>query len=499
MKPVRLALLAALPVLASAEAERVQVDFDTVRQLAAAHAATAHAEDPAAPPRALAELPADELATIRFRPEDSLWAADGLPFRAQLIHPFANGSPPVRLHEFSATHVQEIPFATGFFNYGERRPPGRLPASLGYGGFRVLTALNRPGHFDELIAFPGHATFRALGEGQNYGLAARALALDAGPLASEEFPRFTAFWLGRPRRDDAALTLYALLDSPRVAGAYEFVVHPGTETVVDVRASLTFRSTVALPGFAPLSGMFWYGENSDRPAGQPRPEVHEADGLAVRLADGTSYWRPLQNPAGPFGSGLAAGSLRGFGLLQRDRVFDHYGDLDADYHRRPSVWVEPVGDWGPGRIQLVETPARGPFDANVTAFWVPDHLPAAGTPWELAYRLRWTLQEPAPAAAPVAATHIGHLPGRPLGRLFWIDFAGPEIARCDNGSLDADIRLGPGARLLGQSVRKNPVDASWRVALEVEAEQPGRSVELQCRLREGFDPMSETWVYAWMP
>ncbi len=499
MKLVRLFLFALLPLNASAGAERAQIDFDFVRRLAAARAASPYVEQVDTMPRRLAELTPAEAGTIRFIPEYALWRSDRLPFQLQLFHPIP-GAPPVVLHEFSPTHTQPLPFVGSFFSYGLLRNPPRLTADLGYAGFRVHSPLNRPEHFDEVIVFPGGCSFRALGAGQNFGLSARALLLDAGPLAAEEFPRFTDFWIGRPGSDATTLTIYALLDSPRAAGAYEFVVTPGPATTVDVHAAITFRTAVAQPGFAPLSGMFWYGENTDRPPGEPRPEVHEADGLAVLPADGAAIWRPLQNPAGPFGSGIAVDSLRGFGLLQRDRVFEHYGDLDADYHRRPSVWVEPVGDWGPGRVQLVENPARGRHDANVSAFWVPDQLPAPGVPFELRYRLRWTEGQPAAIAlAPAVATHVGTLPDRPLGHLFWIDFAGPALARLDNGALDADLRLGPGARLLRQSVRKNPVDASWRVAIEVEAEAPGRAVELRCRLREGYTPVTENWVYSWMP
>ncbi len=498
MKSLSLALLALLPLRIFAEVERAQIDFEFVRRLALERAAAPYAA-PAEPPRALIErIPADT-DRLPFRPDQSLWAAENLPFRLQLFHP-SPAQPPVVIHEFSATHVQVVPFVSGFFDYGELRPVPKLPATTGYRGFRIHSPLNRPEHFDELIVFPGACTFRALGAGQNFGLSARALAIDAGPLGTEEFPRFTDFWIGRPQPGDTRLTIHALLDSPRAAAAYEFVVVPGTTTVVEVRAAIAFRSIVAQPGFAPLSGMFWYGENSDRPAGEPCPEVHEADGLAIRTGDGTCIWRPLQNPPGPFGSGIAVDTLRGFGLLQRDRVFEHYGDLDADYHRRPSVWTEPVGDWGPGRVQLVETPARGRLDANVTVFWIPDRLPAPGTPLELRYRLLWTEAEPAALTlAPTVATHVGALPARPLGRLFWIDFASPALARLDNGALDAEIRLGPGAKLLRQSVRKNPVDASWRVALEVEAESAGRAVELRCRLREGYNPVTETWVYSWMP
>lgn len=499
MKPVCLVLFALLPLVASAGIERAQIDFDSIRELAAERAAAPYAERTDTMPRRLAEFTPAEASAIRFIPEYALWRSDRLPFQLQLFHPIP-GSPPVTLHEFSATHEQVLPFVGSFFSYGLLRNPPRLTPDLGYAGFRVHSPLNRPEHFDEVIVFPGGCSFRALGAGQNFGLSARALLLDAGPLAAEEFPSFTDFWIGRPKPDATSLTIYALLDSPRATGAYEFVVTPGPATTVDVHAAITFRTAVAQPGFAPLSGMFWYGENTDRPAGEPRPEVHEADGLAVLPTDGAAIWRPLQNPAGAFGSGIAVDSLRGFGLLQRDRVFEHYGDLDADYHRRPSVWVEPIGDWGPGRVQLVENPARGRLDANISAFWIPDHLPAPGEPFELRYRLRWT--EAGPAAltlAPAVATHVGALPERPLGRLFWIDFAGPALARLDNGALDAELRLGPGAKLLRQSIRKNPVDASWRVTIEVEAEAPGRAVELRCRLREGYTPVSENWVYSWMP
>lgn len=499
MKTLCTVLLAGLPLLLSAQAERAQIDFDYVRQRAAERAAVPYAEPVGTMPRRLAELTPAEVGAIRFIPEYALWRSDRLPFQLQLFHP-APGSPPVVLNEFSASHVQALPFVGGFFSYGMLRNPPRLTPELGYAGFRVHTPLNRPEHYDELIVFPGGCSFRALGAGQNFGLSARGLTLDAGPLGPEEFPRFVEFWIGRPKPEAATLTLHALLDSPRVAGAYEFIVTPGPATTVEVRAALVFRATVAQPGFAPASGMFWYGENSDRPAGEPRPEVHEADGLAVLPGDGAAIWRPLQNPTAAFGSGIAVESLRGFGLLQRDRVFEHYGDLDADYHRRPSVWIEPIGEWGPGRVLLVEQPANNHTEANVTTFWVPDRPPVAGEPFELRYRLRWTEAEPVSGPlAPTIATHVGALPARPLGRLFWIDFAGPALAKLDNGALDAELRVGPGAKLLRQSVRKNPVDASWRVALEVEAEIPGRAVELRCRLRQGYAPVSETWVYSWMP
>jgi len=497
-------LLLSLALLATgsltAQIERRHVDFDSIRQLAAERVAEPYREPGGSLPRALAELPPADWAAIRFRADAALWQTDNLPFRLQLFHPGGPAPGAVPLHEFSASHDQVLPFAGNLFAYPAGVLPGRLTSDLGYSGFRVHSPLNRAEHFDELIVFLAGGAFRALGAGQAFGLAARALTLDTGPVLPEEFPHFTEFWIGRPSAGLKSLTVYALLDSPRAVGACEFIITPGPATVVAAHLVVTLRAAVAQPGFAPLSGMFWYGENTDRPAGEPRPEVHEIDGLAVHLGDGTALWRPLQNPGAAFASGLPAEALRGFGLVQRDRVFEHYGDLDADYDRRPSAWIEPVGDWGPGRVQLVEAPARGRFDANVTAFWVPDRRPMPGVPFEIQYRIHWTRDEPAVGPlARVAATHIGALRDPALGRLFWVDFGGESIARADSDALDAEVQVSPGARLLRQSVRKNPGDASWRVALEVEAETPGRAVELRCRLRHGYAPVSETWCYAWLP
>lgn len=66
---------------------------------------------------------------------------------------------------------------------------------------------------------------------------------------------------------------------------------------------------------------------------------------------------------------------RAFRLLQRDRNFENYQDLEASYHTRPSAWVEPVGKWGRGSVRLMEIPTRSEFDDNIGAFWVPDTLP----------------------------------------------------------------------------------------------------------------------------
>ena len=67
-----------------------------------------------------------------------------------------------------------------------------------------------------------------MGKGQVYGLSARGLAVDTAEPNGEEFPRFTEFWIEKPKRGATTLTINALLNSPRTTGAYKFVIQPGT-------------------------------------------------------------------------------------------------------------------------------------------------------------------------------------------------------------------------------------------------------------------------------
>ena len=69
--------------------------------------------------------------------------------------------------------------------------------------------------------------------------------------------------------------------------------------------------------------------------------------------------------------GISDKDIRGFGLMQRDRVFDHYEDIDLHYERRPSYWVEPFGAWGEGAVELTEAPAQNEATDNIVAAWRP--------------------------------------------------------------------------------------------------------------------------------
>jgi glucan biosynthesis protein len=164
-----------------------------------------------------------------------------------------------------------------------------------------------------------------------------------------------------------------------VTGAYRFLIKPGTTQMMDVDAALYPRKPIERVGIAPLTSMFLYAENDKRISNDWRPEIHDSDGLAMWTGHGEWIWRPLVNPAHLRFNAYADNNPRGFGLMQRDRDFDHYQDDGVFYDRRPSLWVEPKSGWGKGSIQLVEIPTVDETFDNIVAFWNPEAKPQPGT------------------------------------------------------------------------------------------------------------------------
>jgi periplasmic glucans biosynthesis protein len=503
--PLATLALAIGALSARANIEKREVDFDYVRKLAAERAAAAYEEPDRDLPESLAKLSYDQIRDIRFRPAQALWRKEELPFHLHLFHRTGAHREAVAIREFSATHVQTIPFIRDFYDYGKLEDLGWLRSSLGYAGFRIHAQVNRPDYYDELAVFLGASYFRALGANQLYGLSARGLAVDSGISGiTEEFPVFTDFWLGKPRPGTNSLKIYALLDSKRVAGAYEFDLKPGATTWMDIRCELHYRDSIEAIGIAPLTSMFWFGKNADRPSGDLRPEVHDSDGLLVHDAvENGHVWRPLKNPGQILNSDFPVKKLERFGLVQRERAIHAYEDLEASYHRRPTAWVEAVGDWGSGRVRLVEMPTPNEYADNIVAYWIPDEKPAAGKTLALSYRLAWSLEEPVPGnLARIVSMRDGHLPDFSPGRLFWIDFAGADIERQGDKDLTAHIVVGPGVSIRHQTLFRHPGINGWRLALQIQADGgklPEKPVELRAHLRAGYNTVSENWAYTWTP
>jgi periplasmic glucans biosynthesis protein len=76
-----------------------------------------------------------------------------------------------------------------------------------------------------------------------------------------------------------------------------------------------------------------------------------------------------------------------------------YEDLDDNYDKRPSAWIEPQGDWGKGTVDLVEIPTADETNDNIVAFWSPDVCLSRSSLSTLSYRLHWTRWTKPPCTA----------------------------------------------------------------------------------------------------
>jgi periplasmic glucans biosynthesis protein len=491
----------AAPAVAAAQ----QFSFDLLTEDMRLLATQPHQTAPA-PEGFLGDLTYDDYRLIRFRDDQARWADEQTRFRLAAFHMGWLFPEPVRLFEVTDGAATEMVFSTDDFEYlndlATRVPEhAELP---GVAGFRLNHPINRPDKWDELVAFVGASYFRALGRNSAYGLSARGLALNTATSQGEEFPRFSRFYMERDTSGGQSITVYATLEGPSVTGAYRFVITPGGETVMDVTARLFFRQDVAELGVAPLTSMFLFSEKNRAEFDDYRPNVHDSDGLRILRADGDIIWRPLNNPPRLTGSYFAETAPVRFGLHQRDRAFDSYQDTGARYERRPSLDVEPLGDWGKGNVRLVEIPSDLEANDNIVAYWVPETPAKAGDEREFAYRLHWgdLPHDPAEALAYVFETRSGHggfagVEAEQGTRKFVVDFKGGLI-----GPLDPDTAIEPVVSVSNGEVTSTVLEKIaetdiWRLVIDISA-APDAVVELSAHLA-GFDRrLTETWLYQWI-
>src|SRR5258708_8594519 len=139
--------------------------------------------------------------------------------------------------------------------------------------------------------------------------------------------------------------------------------------------------------------MYWYSETVKPTAVDWRPEVHDSDGLAMWTGKGERIWRPLNNPPRIVISSFSDENPRGFGLMQRDRNFDHYLD-GVMYEKRPSVWIEPIVDLGSGAVHLVGFPSNDAIHYTIIAYCRPAKPVQAMHRVALQYRLQCRADDP---------------------------------------------------------------------------------------------------------
>ena len=478
---------------ALASAQVLAFGFDDVAREAERLARAPYRHPPAAD-SALATLSYDAYRKQRFRPEFSTWRGTDTPFELQYF-PLGRGfTRALTMFEVVDGQVRPLQLPAAAFENA---------TGAGVAGWRLNQWIDQPRRSDEVAAFLGASYFRLIAPGLRYGVSARGLAVDTVGGRGEEFPAFSTYWVQRPKAGDNALHFFALLESPRVTGAYAFVLRPGAaSTTVEVRARLTLRETVARLGIAPLTSMFLAGEIQPM-VNDYRPEVHDSDGLQVASGSGEWLWRPLTHPRDVFVTGFALPSLRGFGLMQRDRAFTSYQDLEARYELRPSAWVEPLGDWGPGRVELLQFNTPDETHDNVGAWWFPDRLPPPGEAVEFAWRVTVSDHQPLPPGAWVVQSRRGHgyrPAGLPAGRTqIHVDFTGPALEGLTEGEVEAVASGNANIRGLRAIAYPNTAQAGWRVTLDYERIDPGQAVELRAFLRSGSRTLSETWSHASAP
>lgn len=470
-------------------------DPSVVRQIARDTAAKPFKAPDDKLPDALKKLNYDQYRAIRFNPERALWRGEKLPFEVQFFHRGFFYANRVDIYEVINREASKVGYQPDSFSFGPNATP---PAGvdLGFGGFRLHAPINNPDYYDEVCVFLGASYFRAVAKGQLYGLSARGLAINTGQASGEEFPQFRAFWIEKPVSGVNSIVVHALLDSESAAAAYRFTIRPGESTIFDVEMAIYPRVDLQHPGLAPTTSMFFFGPNDRKEVDDFRPAVHDSDGLAIYNGRGEQLWRPLRNPRDLQVSNFADLNPRGFGLLQRQKNFFNYQDLESNFERRPSLWVEPIGDWGEGSVQLIEIPTKEEVHDNIAAFWQPKTpLPAKGE-HTYTYRLHWGADNPKPSGLAIfSRTGIGSR-GEDA-KLFVLDLLGEKLKTVDPKKLRGAVWSEKG-EVRNIVTQPNPQSGGWRLSFELPIKDQ-TSVELRAQLTQDDQPISETWTYRWSP
>jgi periplasmic glucans biosynthesis protein len=486
------------PLHAAEAADAMPFSAAVVLQQARALAAEKFVRPKIDLPKPLQELGYDQYREIRFKPERAIWSSEGLPFIVEHLHRGFLFKEPVAIYLVADGQAQRMVYSPDLFTFG----PGVSPPAEGrvtdFSGFRLRAPINRANVYDEFAIFQGASYFRAVAKGQGYGVSARGLALNTGAAEGEEFPFFRAFWIERPAAQASAVVVHALLDSESTAGAYRLTIRAGDPTIMDVEITLYPRSELKQAGLAPLTSMFFFGPHDHAGIDDFRPAVHDSDGLAIWNGRGEWLWRPLTNPETLQVSSFIDNNPRGFGLLQRHRGFADYQDLEAHYERRPSLWVEAIGDWGEGVVQLIEIPSKSEGNDNIVAFWKPSHPVPAQAEYRFTYRLHWCWIPPAvPSQATTTETRIGAGPDQGTRR-FIIDFVGGRLGELTSDApVESEVTTSAGSvqHLVAQP---NPATGGWRVSFVI-ALGDAAVAELRCTLKLKGEWLSEVWNYRWTP
>jgi len=487
---------AALPRARAAGSESdVAFGPSFVRDLARGLAAKSFEPPDEKLPDALKNLNYDQYRSIRFLPEHALWRGEKLPFQVQFFHRGFFYKNRVDLFEVANGRAAPIRYRRDDFSFGEGL--GQWPEDdLGFAGFRIHAPINRADYYDEVCVFLGASYFRAVAKGETYGLSARGLSIDTGETKGEEFPVFKAFWLEKPAPKATSLVVHALLDSKSAVASYRFTIRPGETTVFDVEMFLYPRADLAHGGLAPMTSMFFFGPNDRKDFDDFRPAVHDSDGLAISNGKGEQLWRPLTNPRDLQVSTFTDLNPRGFGLMQREKHYFAYQDLESRFERRPSLWVEPIGDWGEGAVVLFEIPTKEEIHDNIAAFWRPKQPLTAKNEHNFTYRLHWGPDAPrSDALARFTRTGIGRRGDD--SKLFVLELMGDKLKGIDPKTIKGVVTAEK-SEITNIVTEPNPETGGWRLSFQCSVKNQA-PIELRAVLVQNDAPISEVWIYRWTP
>lgn len=459
-------------------------------------------QQPAAIPKFLRELKYSDYQNIRFKPDLSLWRESGSRFQVMLICPGLFYGQAVTLNLVEGDQAAVLPFKRELFSFADPGLEKRISPDLGYAGFKLTYPLKSEAEQNQFLVFAGASYFRAVGRDNTFGLSARGAALNTGLSSGEEFPSFVEYWLVKPAPGSGAMVVHALMDSKSLTGAYTFTITPGAVTAVEVKTVIFPRTPLQLAGIAPLTSMFYYGDNTGRPIGEWRRQVHDSDGLLIENGStGEWLWRPVLNPKNLLMDYFQTDNVRGFGLIQRDAEFSDYLDPEAQYHHRPSIWVEPKGDWGKGQVVLVQLPTPDETNDNIVAFWTPADKPVPGKPVTFEYLLKiGDSRVSGLNMAQAVSTLVGD--GNRIGGgsvagayRFIVDFAGGGLESLAGGAeVLATVSAQEPGEILDHYVEYVPDLKCWRLSMLARASE-NKPLLLRAFLHTHQETLTETWTY----
>jgi glucans biosynthesis protein len=447
-------------------------------------------------PEVFRNLNYEQYVAIRNRSDSTIWAAETVGFAIEPLHRGFIFSSPMQIHLVTGGQARRLVYDQALFDFGRLGVPANL-GDIGFSGFRVL-APQESGGFSELATFQGASFFRAVARGQNPGTMARALSIKIADPKGEEFPIIRTVWIERPRLASNTLVVHALIDSESATGAYRFTLRPGEATIIDTECTLFARVAVDHFGLGTMSATALLGAIDRRRSDDLRPNVAEVGGLQILTGQNEWLWRPVSNRETLQISAFMDESPRGFGFLQRDRNFDDYQDDDQHWEARPSLWIEPIGDWGAGGMQLVEIPSESEVNDNIIAYWRPKQSLAAGSETPFAYRQFWCWNPPERPPFAIVSASRGGRGGSSRRRRFVVQFTGEILADPQRSqNLKPILNAAPGT-ITWIRTFSEPDLKSRRVVFEID---PGTEsyCELRLVLEAAGKPISETWLYRWTP